>query len=274
MMRFHRLKSLAFLVIFILILSGLMAFLPEKIIADVNYVKVTFTARTSRYNTNVRSGPGLSYKIIGKIKPNTKLTFDGYIYGDKVTDLWLGTPDYRWYKIKGKDMWVASAVVIGNAPGSKPLPPNAKKKPSKPSTEEKPHHGSSSIKPNLNSAAYKGGVNPFPNGECTWFAWGRALEKTNTKISFTQNYGRHGGRWWYLVSKKYKRGREPRTNSIAVWSGGSYGHVAFVEKVEGNSVIIGEANWNPAGCYNGNRTFTKSSIRRRGSYRLLGFIYL
>jgi cell wall-associated NlpC family hydrolase len=83
---------------------------------------VEFTATTSEYYTNVRSGPGFSYPVAGKIKPNTKLTFEGYTYGTKVTDIWLGTPDYRWYKIAGKDWWVSSAVVMGNAPGSSPVP--------------------------------------------------------------------------------------------------------------------------------------------------------
>jgi len=84
---------------------------------------VSFSATTSSYWTNVRSGPSTSYSIVRQIPPCTRVYFDGYTYGQCINDLWLNTPDYRWYKVAGRNEWIASAVVYGNAPGSSPYPP-------------------------------------------------------------------------------------------------------------------------------------------------------
>jgi murein DD-endopeptidase MepM/ murein hydrolase activator NlpD len=72
----------------------------------------------------VRTGPGTNYPEAGPGKAyQTTLRFDGWDYGTRVTDVWLGTPDERWYRIAGTNQWIASALVNGNAPGSTPLPP-------------------------------------------------------------------------------------------------------------------------------------------------------
>jgi muramidase (phage lysozyme)/murein DD-endopeptidase MepM/ murein hydrolase activator NlpD len=73
---------------------------------------------------NIRSGPGTNYAIVGGSPYQSNLEFDAWTYGETVTDVSLGTPDARWYRIKGTNNWVASAVVNGNAPGSTPLPPD------------------------------------------------------------------------------------------------------------------------------------------------------
>ena len=74
-------------------------------------------------------------------------------------------------------------------------------------------------------------------------------------------------------------------NSIAVWSKGQYGHVAFVEKVEGDSVTITESNWDrvtydyqyniESGIkyYSGYKTLSTSQMQSRYG-TLLGYIYL
>ena len=49
------------------------------------------------------------------------LSFDGYIYGETVKDLQLGTPEYRWTKIARTNFWVPSAYICGNAPNSRPM---------------------------------------------------------------------------------------------------------------------------------------------------------
>jgi len=128
-----------------------------------------------------------------------------------------------------------------------------------------------SLTPNLNSSAYNSN-NIFTSsgykGQCTWFVYGRALEKLNIKLS-SSFYG-NAIDWWSnnVKNKVYNYGSEPKTNSIAVWSGGSVGngHVAFIENVVGNSVYFNEANFSYRGKYQGYlEELSKDSIKNRGN---------
>ena len=103
--------------------------------------------------------------------------------------------------------------------------------------------------PNFDSSAYTDkGVNQWAsyNGECTWYCGGRAYEKTSTILRWATSDGRLGNarEWLGLASANgYSTGTTPQANSIAVWeSDGSYGHVAFVEEIDGNIAYITEAN--------------------------------
>lgn len=85
----------------------------------------------------------------------------------------------------------------------------------------------------------------YPNciGECTWYCLGRAHEKFGIKNLPTGNantWYQTAKNWGYEVTEPSER---PVANSIAVWTKGKYGHVAFVESVSGNNVTISEANW-------------------------------
>ncbi len=86
-------------------------------------------------------------------------------------------------------------------------------------------------------------INPSTLGNCTWYAYGRALEKCGVKLS-TSSWGNAG--YWFGKAKAagFSVGTEPRENSIICW-GDAYGngHVAFVEKVDGASVTWTESNW-------------------------------
>lgn len=86
---------------------------------------------------------------------------------------------------------------------------------------------------NLDSSCYSSS-NPFRNywGQCTWYAWGRALEKTGVALPYRGN------------AKTWTSGavNTPRANSVVVWTGGTYGHVAFVEAYDGTNIYITEAN--------------------------------
>ena len=86
-----------------------------------NIIPVNFSGRTAPAGVNVRSGPGTNFPVVRTIGGNQNVGFTGWTYGTVVTDLWLGTPDARWYRI-ADNQWVASAVVYGNAPGSRPMP--------------------------------------------------------------------------------------------------------------------------------------------------------
>jgi uncharacterized repeat protein (TIGR03803 family) len=138
-------------------------------------------------------------------------------------------------------------------------------------------------------AAYCG-QNPFFNsgsgGQCTAFCWGRTKEKLGISLPFTGN----AQTWWSTAQGLYQTGSVAEPNSIAVWSYGVYGHVAFVEEVDGNQVLFNEANWHPSNLdwgygYSGAlspsnvdnpgpKILLKSNMVNRGNYHLLGYIYL
>lgn len=114
-------------------------------------------------------------------------------------------------------------------------------------------------------------------GQCTWFTYGRALEKLDVKLP-TAFYG-NAVEWWYdnANEKVFSYGEEPKANSIAVWSGGNlgYGHVAFVEKVENDTVYFNEGNFSVRGDYDQKlKSLSKESIKQRGNLYLKGYIYL
>jgi murein DD-endopeptidase MepM/ murein hydrolase activator NlpD len=79
----------------------------------------------STVGANVRKEPSISSPVIGTraFNPNEKIKFTHWTYGDRITDIELGTPDERWYYDAVRGGWIASAIVRGNAPGSSPLRP-------------------------------------------------------------------------------------------------------------------------------------------------------
>ncbi|AYD39900.1 CHAP domain-containing protein [Clostridium fermenticellae] len=136
------------------------------------------------------------------------------------------------------------------------------------------------ILPNIQSNAYNGN-NIFTKcgykGQCTWFTYGRVLEKLSIALP-SEFYG-NAVDWWYANArdKVYSYGYEPQANSIVVWGGGNlgYGHVGFVEKVEGDTVYLNEGNFNVRGSYDGNvKTLSKEAMKTRGNLYLKGYIYL
>ena len=99
----------------------------------------------------------------------------------------------------------------------------------------------------FNNGAY-GSISPLRGykGQCTWYCWGRAYEKTGIRLNTVNN-----AKTWlnklntagtYVVWNSYS----PRKNSIGVKTSGTYGHVLFIEDVVGDTVYYTEANvpWN------------------------------
>ena len=145
---------------------------------------------------------------------------------------------------------------------------------------------------NTSSNHYKSNVNPFYRngyeGQCTWYAWGRAREKCN--VSLTWGDGVHLGNagTWYANADGagYSVGTTPRENSIAVWpisSGIPYGHVAFVESVSGSTIYISEYNFNIEEGYTESTINTSTGLRtdtfpyKKAGYisaKPTGYIYL
>lgn len=80
-------------------------------------------------------------------------------------------------------------------------------------------------------------------GECTWYCLGRAHEVTGITNLPTSN-----AKTWYDKAKAMGYSvttstQNPVAKSIAVWTKGDYGHVAFVERVSNGMVYYSEANW-------------------------------
>lgn len=128
--------------------------------------------------------------------------------------------------------------------------------------------------PDLNNPAYASG-NVYPYwGQCTWYAWGRAKENDNYALQHMGN-----AEDWKVNSQT------PAAHSIAVWTNSKKGngHVAYVEKVEGDDVWITEANYSNfrpgvsknddvGGGFDGCHIVTKKEMAQRGDLKLKGYI--
>jgi surface antigen len=131
--------------------------------------------------------------------------------------------------------------------------------------------------PAVSSAAYAASLNPFPTGSSAWFAWGRAKEKLGTELQYTGD-----PKTWYgdPSGALLTHSMEPTADSLAIWFKGAYGHVAYVESVEGTTVVLDEADWYnavPGGKPTGyvGRTESVSATDMVSRYGvLLGYIYL
>gem|GEM_PF-6528618 len=115
----------------------------------------------------------------------------------------------------------------------------------------------------LNECIRISGDSVLPN--CVGYAWGRAYEITGKKPTLSKN---NANTFWGRTSDGYKRGQEPRLGAIVCWNSGSAGHVAVVEKIEGDYITISESS------YGGARFRTRSL--KIGSYgsNFQGFIYI
>ena len=129
---------------------------------------------------------------------------------------------------------------------------------------------------NLDNAAYR---NKYARPQCTWYCWGRAMEKCGVDLTFGGNAGD-----WYNNAKNagFSVGPTARENSICVFrdvgsSLAGYGHVAFIEKISGTTAYYTEGNYlgqdyheysfdiNSGGVYIGNAQWEQ---------RVVGYIYL
>jgi uncharacterized repeat protein (TIGR02543 family) len=129
---------------------------------------------------------------------------------------------------------------------------------------------------------YGSSINPYPGGlyrgdgvyygNCTWYAFGRAWEVFGTRPNGLAGLGDAGS--WYNSVRSYSKGTTPQAGSIVCWSGGNYGHVAFVEEVYSDtSILITESNWGFN--YNNAKYWRKVTINPKtwtGGFQ--GYIYL
>ena len=117
--------------------------------------------------------------------------------------------------------------------------------------------------------------NDYEGGEiaCTHYAKDLAWEKTGVEIP--NGWGNAGN--WYGCAQRdanFRTGTTPAVNSLAVWGGSQWGHVAFVDAVSGNQIHIMEAGatrWYGAGSHGVGTRWCSGVV---GSDNLLGYIYL
>lgn len=123
----------------------------------------------------------------------------------------------------------------------------------------------------------------YTNQGCTWFVASRAAQLTNRWVGI---YGAKN--WWNNHRNDFGYGSSasvPQAPAIMCWGGSannSWGHVAILEKIEGNTAYISEGGWwggNNANGYTkisttnlGNLTYKTDGWR--GVYPFLGYIYL
>lgn len=85
--------------------------------------------------------------------------------------------------------------------------------------------------------------------QCTWWAWGRAAQYLDLRYGLDlktlcggrDNFG-NGGSYYRGLSSYFKSDMTPSANSIVSWSGGEYGHVAYVEAVDENGIWVSAAD--------------------------------
>ena len=110
-------------------------------------------------------------------------------------------------------------------------------------------------------------------GNCTAYAWGRAYELLGKKPKLGTG---NAGSWWNNNKNKgsYSYGKQPKLGAVAVWDkyDGNHGHVAVVEKIMGNKVIISESHYE--GVFFDTRKINSDSSDYLKSMRFLGYIYI
>ena len=137
--------------------------------------------------------------------------------------------------------------------------------------------------PDASNPYYNSSMNPYwsaglgmPN--CTAYAWGRAYEilgsRPNLSIHSGKDYwdeNQNGGNPIYDCDEKI-----PKLGAIACWSGGSHGngHVAVVEKIEGNRVTLSESHY--GGVYFRTKVMNadSSDYLLTEGYTFQGYIYI
>lgn len=123
--------------------------------------------------------------------------------------------------------------------------------------------GSNNTDINVESHFYQSS-NPYTNsglrGQCTWYVWGRTYEVTGKQISSSMGDAQN----WInsAINLGYSVGNKPSKNSIMVLSGGTYGHVAYVDGWDGTNIKFSEGNFNNP---NANNEFMVSYAREHYS---------
>lgn len=126
----------------------------------------------------------------------------------------------------------------------------------------------------------------YTNGGCVQWVKDRAMEKLGITLPATgkRPTGKYAALnyWTILPEQGYVQSATPRKDSLAIWDGGignyaGYGHVAYVEEVNGNQVYLSEGGY--AGGNQGNGVnigwWNANNLNRpKSGQTFLGYIYL
>jgi len=123
---------------------------------------------------------------------------------------------------------------------------------------------------------------PYGSGGCTWFVGARVMQLTGKGSYYTQNCSS----WYYSYgpSLGFNTGSTPQAPAVICYSG----HVAFLEKIEGNTAYISEGgvnqykhdgswqNWASGNSYTAIHRIEVGEISSWCGYRsdFLGYVYL
>lgn len=149
----------------------------------------------------------------------------------------------------------------------------------KPSTNQNQDNNLSSMVgkrlADFSTAAYNAD-NPLINskGQCVWYCWGRAYEKTGIRLNTINS----ANTWFDKLNTKgaviVKDPYSPRVNSIAVSLKGDKGHVMFVEDVIGDTVYYTEANYELDNKLDSRDGILKAVSKQDFAKKCNGYIYL
>lgn len=153
---------------------------------------------------------------------------------------------------------VGEEIVIPDGQGEAPKPTASQNGQSQSIIEKRQYATSEGGTPGTVLKGKGGGGHKFPYGYCTWYV----AQKRYVP------WGGNAGTWIYHAKAGgYATGRTPRVGAIVVTTENRYyGHVAYVEKVSGDTITISEMNY--AGYAKVSRRTLSASSRV-----IRGFIY-
>jgi surface antigen len=82
---------------------------------------------------------------------------------------------------------------------------------------------------------------PFPVGECTWYALGRRPDLAGTVRGAARE-------WLRAAEGRVAEGSRPAVGALAVYvpaAGGAPGHVGYVAAISGSRILLDDSNWWP-----------------------------
>ena len=176
---------------------------------------------------------------------------------------------------------VSVSVHVHNKPTpSNPVPSdssttsNSQNIPSKPTATTTTSPTQNYTPPNFNSPAYTT-ANDYYNdkeedlvGQCTWYAYGRALELTGVVMPTVG-----ANNWFYDTT--LKTGTTIRANSVACFIGEAYGHVVYIESWDPatQTVYYSEANFSGHSEHELYQCSLSDFETRDSKMILIGYIY-